>query len=46
MATTEKNPEIITRASTLANTPWCDEYEKMVSGMAFVYLTTGLLFTS
>lgn len=38
MASTEKNAESIKRAKTLINTPWCDDYEKMISGMAFVDL--------
>ena len=29
----EKNETIIARAKNLANVPWCDEYEKMISGM-------------
>jgi hypothetical protein len=28
-----KNEAIITRAKGLANVPWCEEYEKMISGM-------------
>lgn len=33
MAKAQKDPEIIEIARTLENTPWCEEYEKMVSGM-------------
>ena len=28
-----KNDAIIARAKDLANVPWCEEYEKMISGM-------------
>ncbi|KAJ9651949.1 hypothetical protein H2198_008812 [Neophaeococcomyces mojaviensis] len=35
MATTEKDPEIIERAKKLNHVPWCDEYEKMISGMLY-----------
>ena len=38
MASTEKNAESIAFAKTLANTPWCDDYEKMISGMVLVRL--------
>jgi hypothetical protein len=38
MACKEKNPEAIAYAKTLTNTPWCDDYEKMISGMVFVHL--------
>lgn len=33
MATTEKRPEIIELARGLTKIPWCEEYEKMISGM-------------
>ena len=36
MASSTKNEEAIARAKTLNNTPWCDDYEKMISGMKFV----------
>ncbi|KAJ5014446.1 hypothetical protein K4K57_001486 [Colletotrichum sp. SAR 10_99] len=35
MAKSQKDPEIIEVARTLQNTPWCEEYEKMVSGMMY-----------
>ncbi|KAF0330059.1 o-acetyltransferase [Colletotrichum asianum] len=35
MAKSQKDPEIIAVARTLQNTPWCEEYEKMVSGMMY-----------
>jgi hypothetical protein len=38
MATTEKNAAYIAHAKTLTNPPWCDDYEKMISGMVFVHL--------
>jgi hypothetical protein len=28
-----KNKAIIARAKDLVNVPWCEEYEKMISGM-------------
>lgn len=31
----EKNPDIIARAKALSNVPWCDDYEKMISGMLY-----------
>lgn len=34
MASKEKNAAVIEVAKTLNNTPWCDEYEKMISGVA------------
>jgi hypothetical protein len=36
MAKSQKDPEIIELARGLQNTPWCDEYEKMISGMLYV----------
>ncbi|KAF3909560.1 hypothetical protein AA313_de0205241 [Arthrobotrys entomopaga] len=35
MANTEKNPEIIQFAKTLENVPWCEDYEKMISGVLY-----------
>ncbi|RDW58180.1 hypothetical protein BP6252_13591 [Coleophoma cylindrospora] len=35
MASTGKNANAIAYAKTLSNTPWCDDYEKMVSGMVY-----------
>ncbi|ODM17651.1 hypothetical protein SI65_07326 [Aspergillus cristatus] len=35
MATTEKRPEIIELARGLTGIPWCEEYEKMISGMMY-----------
>jgi hypothetical protein len=35
MAKQQKDPEIIELARGLQNTPWCDEYEKMISGMLY-----------
>jgi hypothetical protein len=32
MASKEKDPKAIEAAKKLVNTPWCDDYEKMVSG--------------
>lgn len=32
-AKTEKDPATLAHARTLANTPWCDDYEKMISGV-------------
>jgi hypothetical protein len=36
MASTEKDPLVIEKARSLANTPWCDDYEKMISGVLYV----------
>jgi hypothetical protein len=33
MAATAKNTEEIEKAKKLDHVPWCDEYEKMISGM-------------
>ncbi|KAF5518298.1 hypothetical protein CGCA056_v011393 [Colletotrichum aenigma] len=33
MARTTKNSEIIQLAKQLKGTPWCEEYERMISGM-------------
>ena len=33
MARTETRSDFIALAKTLTNTPWCDDYEKMISGM-------------
>lgn len=33
MASTEKDAAIIAHAKTLANVPWCDDYENMISGV-------------
>ncbi|KAK2616222.1 hypothetical protein QQS21_000854 [Conoideocrella luteorostrata] len=35
MASSEKNPEVIAFARTLSNTPWCEQYEKMISGQLY-----------
>lgn len=37
-AKTEKDPAIIEYAKTLANTPWCDDYEKMISGVLYDHI--------
>jgi hypothetical protein len=37
MAKAQKDPEIIELARGLQNTPWCDEYEKMISGMLYFF---------
>ncbi|KAL1859812.1 hypothetical protein Daus18300_009402 [Diaporthe australafricana] len=34
-ANTEKDPATIEYAKTLANTPWCDDHEKMISGVLY-----------
>lgn len=36
MAATEKRPEIIELAKGLAGVPFCEDYERMVSGMMYV----------
>lgn len=35
MANTSKDHDTIAFAKTLENTPWCDDYEKMISGMLY-----------
>lgn len=36
MASTEKDAATVGFAKTLSNVPWCDDYEKMVSGVLYV----------
>lgn len=36
MASTQKDTEAIALAKTLENIPWCDDYEKMISGNLYV----------
>lgn len=36
MTANQKNAEAIERAHSLHNVPWCEEYELMISGMAYV----------
>ncbi|CAI4214172.1 unnamed protein product [Parascedosporium putredinis] len=43
MASTERNPEIIAQAKELANIPWCDDYEKMISGQLYNAQATKLV---
>lgn len=35
MAATEKDAKTIAFAKELDNTPWCDDYEKMISGVLY-----------
>ena len=35
MAKQQKDQEIIEIAKTLKDVPWCEEYEKMISGMLY-----------
>lgn len=35
MASKEKNASLIEQAKAFKNVPWCDDYEKMISGMLF-----------
>ncbi|KAJ9648179.1 hypothetical protein H2199_001957 [Coniosporium tulheliwenetii] len=35
MAASEKNEEQLTVAKTLNNVPWCEQYERMISGMLY-----------
>ena len=37
MATSEKRPELIEIAQGLSGVPMCEDYEKMISGMLYVY---------
>ncbi|KAL0938623.1 acetyltransferase C18B11.09c 2 [Colletotrichum truncatum] len=43
MATTSKDTKIIELARDLQGTPWCEEYEKMISGMLYIPLHPKLL---
>ncbi|KAF5020530.1 hypothetical protein F66182_7429 [Fusarium sp. NRRL 66182] len=43
MAKQQKDTEIIELAKGLKGTPWCDEYEKMISGMLYDPLVQTLL---
>ncbi|KAF0318015.1 acetyltransferase [Colletotrichum asianum] len=43
MARTTKNSEIIQLAKQLKGTPWCEEYERMISGMLYNPLHPPLL---
>ncbi|KAH7305931.1 putative sugar O-acetyltransferase [Stachybotrys elegans] len=43
VASTEKDPAIIAHAKTLENTPWCDDYEKMISGVLYNCLAPELV---
>jgi hypothetical protein len=40
MASKEKNTALIEQAKTFKNVPWCENYEKMISGMLFVTFDT------
>ena len=40
MAKSEKDTKILEIARGLKDVPWCDEYEKMVSGMMYVRAVT------
>lgn len=35
MAAEKKDPGAIEKAKTRSRVPWCGEYEKMISGMAY-----------
>ncbi|KAF4989515.1 hypothetical protein FDECE_14681 [Fusarium decemcellulare] len=43
MAATRKDPKTTEFAKTLSNTPWCDDYEKMVSGVLYDALAPELV---
>ena len=36
MASTKKNTDLIDHAKRFKNVPWCEDYEKMISGMLYV----------
>lgn len=38
MASTTKDDKAIALAKELKNIPWCEDYEKMISGMLYVVL--------
>jgi len=42
MASTEKNQRLIEIAKGLDNVPWCDQYERMISGMLYECTTPEL----
>lgn len=42
-ANTEKDQATLERAKTLQNTPWCDDYEKMISGVLYNCLAPELV---
>jgi hypothetical protein len=46
MAATEKRPEIIELALKLAGVPFCEDYERMVSGMMYVCIVYNILTAS
>lgn len=37
-SSTEKDLKAIAGAKTLTNIPWCEDYERMISGMLWVLL--------
>lgn len=41
MASTQKDAAAIEAAKELANVPWCDDYEKMISGVLYVNIGPG-----
>ncbi|KAG6006904.1 hypothetical protein E4U21_006623 [Claviceps maximensis] len=43
MASSEKKPEVIAYAKTLSNTPWCEAYERMISGQLYDYQAPELI---
>ncbi|KAF2691694.1 trimeric LpxA-like protein [Lentithecium fluviatile CBS 122367] len=42
MAATEKNPHELAKAKELNHIPWCEEYEKMISGMLYASFSADL----
>ena len=40
MAAKEMNVQELEKAKKLNHVPWCEEYEKMISGMLYVFLIT------
>lgn len=40
---TEKNASALAYSRTLSNVPWCEDYEKMVSGMLYSCMAPELL---
>lgn len=45
-AKTELDPKVIEAAKTLQHTPWCDEYQKMISGMMYVHYYSAVVSVS
>jgi hypothetical protein len=45
MAAQQKDNEMLELGRGLSGTPWCEEYEKMISGMLYVVSPTAIRFS-